>query len=194
MFRPAAPACLWLFAVLAIVPTPSVAAPPAGPAQETVSNVGGGMSSGNPTPEERLSGALQQIGMTTCAATVERAARFLFDGAEANFTVQPLGPDANRWPTVITLESAHASQGRVRLSTLVVSPGPTCSGLYQQVVSWPTPCAELKASVFATYQNAHIVFRAVQMSEVGPGLQLYLMPAGTGCVSGRVPRRGVARW
>lgn len=182
MDRRTAPACSWLLVASALATGPSWAAPP-GAAPAAPSNVAGGMSVGEPSPDERLAGALQQIGLTTCAAATLRAARFLFDGGEANFTVQPLGPDANRWPTVITLETAHANKGRVRLSTLVASPGPTCSGLYEQVISWPTPCPELKATVFSGYQNARLIYRAVQVSELGPGLQVYLMPSGAGCVS-----------
>ena len=155
------------------------AAPPPPPP----SNVAGGMSAGAPSAEDRLADALRQIGMTQCAASVQRAAHFLFEDGEANFTVQPLGPDANRWPTVIVIEGAHAAAGRTRFSTLTVAPGPGCSGLYEQVIAWPTPCAELKATTFSAYANAKVVLRNVQVSELNPGLQVYLMPSGTGCVS-----------
>jgi hypothetical protein len=141
------------------------------------------MSAAGPSAEDRLADALRQIGMTECAASVQRAAHFLFEDGEVNFTVQPLGPDANRWPTVIVIEGAHAAAGRTRFSTLTVAPGPGCSGLYEQVIAWPTPCAELKATTFAAYANPKIILRDVQVSELNPGLQVYLMPSGSGCVS-----------
>ena len=114
---------------------------------------------------------------------------FLFDGAHAQFVVQPLGPDANRWPTVVTAESSHAGVGpkaaeQTRLTTLIVAPAGSCSGLYNQVIYWPEPCPGLKARLFASYTNERPLLARVRQSEANPGLQLYLMPAGTtGCVS-----------
>ena len=161
----------------AAVETPAPVAPTAS------SSVAGGMGEAVLSPSDRLTNALQQIGMTTCAGAVQRAAKFLFEDGDANFTVQPLGPDANRWPTVIVIEGSHAAMGKTRFSTLTVTPGPTCSGFYQQVISWPVPCAELKRTVFADFQNVRVVLRNVQVSELGPALQVYLMASGTGCVS-----------
>ncbi len=171
-----------LMALALLAGAPASAAPPAQqPAPP--SNVAGGMSAAGPSAEDRLADALRQIGLTECAPAVERAAHFLFEDGEVNFTVQPLGPDANRWPTVVVIEGAHAAAGRTRFSTLTVAPGPACSGLYEQVIAWPTPCAELKATTFSAYANAKIILRNVQVSELNPGLQVYLMPSGSGCVS-----------
>ena len=145
--------------------------------------VAGSMGGAAQTPSQRLAAALAQIGLTTCAAAAQRAADFLFEDGEANFTVQPLGADANRWPTVIVIEGAHPAMGRTRLSTLTVSPGPTCSGLYEQVIYWDMPCAKLKASVFSGFSAPRTLLRNVEVSELNPGLQLYLTPAGAGCIS-----------
>jgi hypothetical protein len=156
-------------------------APPPPPAR--TAGVAAAMGGAAQTPSQRLAAALAQVGLTTCAPAAERAADFLFEDGEANFTVQPLGPDANRWSTVIVIEGAHQAMGRTRLSTLTVSPGPTCSGLYEQVIYWDLPCAKLKASVFAAFGAPRTLLRNVQVSELSPGLQLYLTPAGAGCVS-----------
>jgi len=145
--------------------------------------VAGGMGSQTQTPSQRLAAAFAQIGLTVCAAAALRAADFLFEDGEANFTVQPLGPDANRWPTVIVIEGAHATMGRTRLATLTVSPGPTCSGFYEQVIWWDMPCEKLKASIFGAFGPPGLLLRSVQVTELNPALQLYLMPAGTGCTS-----------
>jgi hypothetical protein len=134
-------------------------------------------------PAQRLAQALTQIGLTACAAPVMQAGSFLFENGEANFTIQPLGPDANRWPTVVMIEGAHATMGKTRLSTLTIAPGAGCSGFYQQVIYWPQACPELKRTVFAPFTSTRVLLRNVQISELNAGVQLYLMPAGTGCVS-----------
>ena len=147
------------------------------------SSVAGGMGQAAQSPADRLNAALQQVGMQGCAGAINRAARFLFEDGDANFTLQPLGPDTNRWPTVVVIESAHPAQGKVRFTTLTVSPGQSCSGFYEQVIYWPTPCAELKKTVFAEFANTRVILHDVVVSELGPALQVYLMPAGAGCNS-----------
>ena len=164
---------------MALAATQALAQPAAAPG----SGVAGSMSSSIQTPAARLSAALSQIGLTTCAASVQRAAGFLFEDGEANFTVQPLGPDPNRWPTVIVIEGAHAAMGKTRLTTLTVSPGPTCSGFYEQVIWWPAPCNTLKSTVFAAFAPPRLLLREIQVSELNAAVQLYLEPAGTGCTS-----------
>ena len=47
----------------------------------------------------------------------------------------------------------------------------------------PTPCDRLKATVFANFAAERTLMRDVRISELNPGLQLYLTPAGTGCIS-----------
>jgi hypothetical protein len=164
----------------------AVALCPMAASAQAAGSVAGAMQSATPGPSERLAAALGQIGMTACAGAVLRAANFLFEDGEANFIVQPLGPDANRWPTVITIEGAHAAQGRTRLTTLTVSPsGTTCPGFYEQVIAWPQSCASLQTSVFATFKGPRMVLRNVSVSELNAGVQLYLLPAasGVGCTS-----------
>lgn len=156
-------------------------------AQAQLGGVAGGFRAAM-TPVQEMMQALQQIRLTSCAPVFQQAGNFLFENGQAKFVVQPLGADANRWPTVVTMETRHAQQGpkadgQTRFTTLIVAPAGTCSGMYQQVIYWPEPCARVKARVFAAFRNERPVLARVQQSEVNPGLQLYLMPAGPGCVS-----------
>lgn len=75
---------------------------------------------------QRLMAAVAQLRLTTCAPVYQQAGGFLFDKADVEFVVQPLGPDPNRWPTVVTAESSHAvgpaGAPQTRLTTLIVAP------------------------------------------------------------------------
>ena len=168
-------------AALSIASAPLAAAPPA-------AGVAGGFRSNVAPPMQRLTAALAQIKLTVCATVFQQAGAFVFESGEANFTVQPLGPDANRWPTVVTIESVHAATPQTkgpqtRLTTLIVAPAGTCSGTYQQVIYWPESCTLLKARVFSDFKAEKPLLAKVLVSEANPGLQLYLTPAGPGCVS-----------
>ena len=158
------------------------AAPPAAPLASGPS-VAQGLSTIRPTVSQRLAAAMNQTRMTVCAAQLQQIVDFLLEGQDGNFTFQPLGPDTNRWPVVVTLESSHPALGRTRLATIIASPGQGCSGMYQQTIYWAEPCDTLKRTTFAGFQSPHPLSREVQVSEANAGLQLYLMPAGAGCVS-----------
>jgi hypothetical protein len=158
-------------------------------AQIAFGQVAGGFRTAE-TPAQRLAAAVQQLGIVRCGPVLQQAGTFLIENAPAQFVLQPLGPDTNRWPTVVTMEGSHAVAGKpasaaqTRLTTMIVAPAGTCSGLYTQVIYWPEPCAALKSRVFAAYANERPLLSRVRQSELNPGLQLYLMPAGTGgCVS-----------
>ena len=150
-------------------------APP--PADAAVSS--GMNDTANPSHELLLD--LQQMHLTNCAVSVQQAMTFLFEGSQAQFTAQPLGPDSDRWPSVFVVESAPPAGGHTHLSTLVIAPN--CSGMYEQVVYWSQPCDVIKATVFAKFTGEHLLLRDVKVSDSGPALELYLTPAGTGCVS-----------
>lgn len=137
-----------------------------------------------PRALDRLNAVIKQLNISTCGPVISQAGAFLFDQGDAQFIMQPLGPDNNRWPMVMTAESSHGPTKQTRLSTLVIAPAGSCSGLYQQVIYWPENCAAIKAKIFADFKGDKQLLRNVMVSEANPGLQLYLMPAGaTGCVS-----------
>lgn len=164
-------------ALLALLPLSSAGAQ---------SGVAGGLGATAPAtqrPAERVRAALNQIGASVCGELVYRAADYLFEKGEGEFTLQPLGRDSNRWPVVLTIESAHTTPGATRLSILTLAPAGTCSGSYVQVITWPQSCATLKTTIFPLFKNERPLFRSVRQSELTPGIQLYLMPAAAGCVS-----------
>ena len=113
---------------------------------------------------------------------MQRVTDYLFDRQDAKTVAQPLGLDADRWPTVFTIESGDSTGGgHDRFAILTIAPN--CSGMYQQTIYWPTPCALVKSTMFGKFSGEHPLLRDVKVADDGPALQVYLMPAGTGCVS-----------
>jgi hypothetical protein len=141
-----------------------------------------GLTAPTNSPPQRMAVAVQQI-QTRCAGVIQKVTNFLFEDGDANFSVQPLGQPVDQWPIVITIESYHPAQGQTRFSTVVVNPASGCSGMYEQVVNWDDSCANIKTKVFGAYKNEAIFLKQVHVSETGPGVQLYMMPAGKGCTS-----------
>jgi hypothetical protein len=174
-------AALLVWSAAALGPLASAQAetkhPDAPPADAAVS---GGMNDAS-NPEHELLLDLQQMHLTNCARSVQQAMTFLFEGSQAHFVAQPLGPDSDRWPAVFTVESVPPGGGHSHLSTLMIAPN--CSGMYEQVIYWSQPCDVVKSTVFAKFTGEHVLTRDVKVSDSGPAIELYLNPAGTGCVS-----------
>ena len=130
-------------------PVGAPAAPPLRAAADSA--VSRGM--GDASPSQQIVRALQQMHLTACAGAVQQATDFLFEGQDANFIAQPLGPDADRWPSVFVIESADPAGGHSRFATLMISPN--CSGMYEQTIYWPQPCNVVKATVFTKFTGEH---------------------------------------
>jgi hypothetical protein len=177
--RAIAAAMIGVFAALAPLASADAQAARRADAPSADTAVAGGMNdSANPSHELLLD--LQQMHLTNCAISVQRAMAFLFEGQPAHFIAQPLGPDSDRWPAVFVVESAPPG-GHTHLSTLMIAPN--CSGMYEQVIYWSQPCDTVKSTVFAKFTGEHVLTRDVKVSDSGPALEVYLSSAGTGCLS-----------
>ena len=58
-----------------------------------------------------------------------------------------------------------------------------CDGLYEAVDWWPNRCPDVAAKVFTHFKAAGKLLRNIQVLEGGPAIRVFLMPAGSGCVS-----------
>jgi hypothetical protein len=166
------------------VPPVPVVRPPAAPAPIADGPIGrppaaDGLAAD--TPSLQVAEAMQRMHLTACAPGVQRAMDFLFEGQPASFIAQPLGSDSDRWPAVFVIESAGPAGTPTRFSTLMVTPN--CAGMYQQEIYWSKPCDVIKATIFPNFHGEHVLRREIRVSDAGPSLQVYLAPAGAGCVS-----------
>jgi hypothetical protein len=55
--------------------------------------------------------------------------------------------------------------------------------MYEQVIYWSQPCDVVKSTIFAKFTGEHVLTRDVKVSDSGPAIELYLTPAGGGCIS-----------
>jgi hypothetical protein len=173
-------AMIWALAVVDPLTTVDAQATKHAEAPAADASISSGMNDSN-NPSHELLLDLQQMHLTNCAASVQQAMTFLFEGEQARFIAQPLGQDGDRWPSVFVVESASPNDGHTHLSTLMIAPN--CSGMYEQVVYWSQSCDIVKSTVFAKFTGDHVLLKDVRVSASGPALDVYLTPAGVGCIS-----------
>ena len=133
------------------------------------------------TPSDKVRAALDQMRMVQCGPAVQRITDFLFEGQDANFIAQPLGPDNTQWPTVFTIEVADPNHGHSHFAILMIAGN--CSGMYAETRYWPQPCDSVKSLVFSKYVGDQVLQSQVRVSTDGPARQVFLTAAGTGCIS-----------
>lgn len=58
-----------------------------------------------------------------------------------------------------------------------------CGAAYDAVAYWPQKCEAVAGKRFATLKKVGQLKKDIAILDGGPALKVFLMPAGTGCVS-----------
>ena len=128
----------------------------------------------------------QRSGVSKCLARINQVTGFV-TGTNANsgMVLTSGNKDANTSITSSVIEVEGG--GTTSFISTSFAPGPgnaDCSGTYDAVVYWAAPCAQVATANFGTFKPApRPLLKAVNMLDGGPFVKVFLMPAGTGCVS-----------
>ncbi len=106
---------------------------------------------------------------------------------------------ANTQSSGLLFTAPSAQNSRISSASLEVStsdtltyvgtsfaPGPSaneCSGLYEAVTYWQNRCDDVGAKAFGSFKRITPLGRVIAMLDGGPGVRVFLMPAGQGCIS-----------
>ena len=144
-----------------------------------------------PAPQAAVAGTAyaigaQRNGVSKCIGRINQVTNFLTGntGHSGKVLASPTGDSNLRLAsTVIETET----NGVTTFVSASYSPGagPTdCTATYDQVRYWPASCSQVAASSdFSTLKAAPPLYKNVVMLEGTPVFKVFLMPAGTGCVS-----------
>jgi hypothetical protein len=58
-----------------------------------------------------------------------------------------------------------------------------CGGMYETVAYWPQACASVATGNFSAMKQISVLAKEIMVLDGGPMTKVFLMPAGTGCVS-----------
>jgi hypothetical protein len=203
--HPAWHRALWL-TMIGMVIGPSMAAGPAEPQAKPTAKAAGSQrpapvaasaatppaqaqapltrATGTPTygPGRALRDTLQRAGVVACGARSEQVGDFLLgEGVAGAFLFLP-----DTWPdrrmTGVALEIA--SPAGVAFASLDLAPEPDgCGASYEAIRYWPQPCAAVARSDFEQIKPVGLLKQHIMALELSKLGRVFLMPAGTGCVS-----------
>ncbi len=133
--------------------------------------------------------AAEQRGYAACGPRVEQVTNFLgFGPAAGAFLMAPAAPsgsgggDQRLLPLVMEIPFGPTSA--IVTASFAVSPASGgCGATYDAIVYWPQSCEVVIASQFASLRRLGMLRRDVLLLDGGPATKVFLMGAGTGCLS-----------
>jgi hypothetical protein len=130
-----------------------------------------------------LTNALGQAGVVHCQGRIQQVADFLSTGMNSGATLL-LPPDhINDHLVSASMEVFDGNAmfyANMDFAPLVAY---GCDATYETVVYWPNSCDVVAKTQFKQAKKAGKMRQFIQALSFGDSLQIFLMPAGAGCVS-----------
>lgn len=127
--------------------------------------------------------AAVQKGVLNCVGRINQVSNFLGYSPQvgALLMVSPSQADQRVLPLVMEVPgeggSAYIS------ATFAPNQANGCGATYDAVVFWPLACDEVATQKFATLKKRGPLRQAITVLDGGAATKVFLMPAGSGCVS-----------
>jgi len=131
--------------------------------------------------------AAVQLGAFACASRINQVSNFLGFNAQAGALIMmaPSQPDQRLIPLAMEVlpdDPANASSAYVS-ATFAPNQANGCGAAYDAVIYWPINCDAVAAKQFPSLKRAGQLKTSITVLDGGPVTKVFLMPAGSGCVS-----------
>lgn len=168
--------CLFLLAVIIGSVSTAWAADPA-PAAQPAQTVNPSI---NPVTQ-----AAVNAGVLACAGRINEVMNFLGAGSqEMRARIFPPVIDPDRRMTAISIEIKSQNMPAAYAgAAFAPNQANGCGATYEAVGYWGMTCENVAAKQFALLRQAGKLGQEITVLDGGPVLAVFLMPAGTGCIS-----------
>lgn len=139
-----------------------------------------GASTSTVTP---VTQAAAKAGVRACLQRIEQFSRFLSSSGQTGVFL--FTPPANADQRIFSASMEVLLPGGQAYASSSFAPVGTegCGALYETVSWWPNHCAEVARQAFGQLSPGDKLARNIQVLNGADTLRVFLMPAGTGCVS-----------
>lgn len=139
-------------------------------------------ASSGPAPGAVTQGALQ-MGIRACASRIEQVSRFVGFSSQAGAVLMP--PPAQPDKHLVPLAMEVPTEAGPAFVSAAFAPNQAngCGATYDAVVFWPQACAAVAAQRFAGLRVIGLLKQHITVLDGGSTAKVFLMPAGSGCVS-----------
>ena len=136
-----------------------------------------------PPPLNPLANAIGQAGVVHCQERVQQVTDFLANSSNSGATLL-LPPDhINDHMISAALEVFDGSvlfYSNMDFAPLVAY---GCDAIFETVIYWPNSCESVAKTQFKQAKNTGKMRQYITVLTAGSNLQIFLMPAGNGCVA-----------
>lgn len=126
--------------------------------------------------------AAYNAGVRTCAGRINQVTNFLSAGVNAGYMLFLSKTNPDQQMTSVSMEVPI--NNNTAYASVSVAPGQSnyCGGMYETIVYWPQNCAVVESKNFSSYKKAGALSKNISVRD-GGAVKVFLMPAGTGCIS-----------
>jgi hypothetical protein len=133
-------------------------------------------------PIQKITAAAFTAGALTCAKRINDVSNYVSGTASNDFILFSPPTDPDQHSLSASLELAGVGQEAYVSATF--SPNPIdCDVAYDAVMWWPASCEGVARTNFAALKPQSILHKKIRVLDGGANMKVFLMPAGSGCVS-----------
>jgi len=125
-------------------------------------------------------------GVLTCASRINQVANFLTADAEGVGSLLFIPPTHQDQRLIsVSMEIPAAGNIPVAYASSSVAPNQAngCGGMYESVIYWSQSCGTVATHNFGELKKLGALSKTITVLDGGIWTKIFLMPAGTGCVS-----------
>ena len=138
-----------------------------------------------PAPQvNAVAQAAINAGAVSCASRINQVSQFISDGSKvgAFFFAPPAQPDQRLLSYSFEIQPPN---GLTVYASASFAPNQTngCGAEYEAVMYWPQSCERVASKQFSEAKKGRLLNKSIQVLELQGAGRIFLMPAGSGCVS-----------
>jgi hypothetical protein len=130
-----------------------------------------------------LTQAAVQQGVLSCATRVNQVSNFMGFGPQAGAVLMTPAAQADQRIFPIAMELPTESAVAYVAASFAPNQANGCGAVYDAVSYWPQACEALAAKQFSGLKRVGLIKSAITVLDAGAASKVFLMPAGSGCVS-----------
>jgi hypothetical protein len=128
--------------------------------------------------------AAMKAGVKSCKDRINQVSNFLTANTKTGWLLfQPTSKPDQRLISV-SMEAATKDVASAYVSeSFAPNQANGCASVYETVVYWEKKCPIVAIKQFATFKRAGVLSKNISILDGGPGVRVFLMPAGEGCIA-----------
>ena len=133
----------------------------------------------------KITEVADKAGIKSCNGRINQVSNFLTAGVTnvgAMLFYPPKNPDQQLFSVSMELPIKGAASAYASAS-FAPNQANGCAGMYEKVVYWPQKCDAVVNKNFSKLKKLGALSKTIYVRDGGVSIKIFLMPAGSGCVS-----------